>query len=163
MFYDNNPSLIPSLLLVEVGDWSRDGHNESTVYPLHWEGLHPGDNAQKMFENFLDVGAKKMGVDLREEICSDYEDDKLPVKKIQPLYDAIMDLRINVSLLAPFKRMGLEFIDSVLQKDGGVADAKDYVFLIYLQACVGAGVALPITLIDRSSSKIGGYGLFSVG
>lgn len=163
MFYDNNPSLIPSLLLVEVGDWSRDGHNESTVYPLHWEGLHPGDNAQKMFENFLDVGAKKMGVDLREEICSDYEDGKLPAKKLQPLYDAIMDLRININVQTPFRTMGLELLDSTFQKDGQIEDNKDYVFLIYLQACVGAGVALPITLIDRSSSKIGGYGLFSVG
>lgn len=163
MFYSNKLTALHTMLIVEVGDWSRDGHNESKIFPLHWEGLHPGDDAQKMFENFLDVGAKTLGVDLREDVCGDYEDRILPVKKIQPLYDAIMDMRININVQAPFRRMGMEMLDSTIQNDGEVGDVIDFVFLVYLQACVGAGVALPITRVDRSSSKIGGYGLFSAG
>ena len=134
MFYSNKLTALHTMLIVEVGDWSRDGHNESKIFPLHWEGLHPGDDAQKMFENFLDVGAKTLGVD-----------------------------RININVQAPFRRMGMEMLDSTIQNDGEVGDVIDFVFLVYLQACVGAGVALPITRVDRSSSKIGGYGLFSAG
>lgn len=163
MFFKEKLAALQTMLLVEVGDWSRDGHNESTIFPLHWEGLHLGDNAQGMFENFLDVGAQKLGIDLREELCQEYEDDKLPADKIQPLYDAVMDLRINDNIHAPFRRMGLDILDGKIVSDGRVGDNIDFVFLIYLQACVGAGSTLPITYVKRSSCKIGGYGLFSVG
>lgn len=156
--HDENPNIFS----IEIGDWSHDGHNKSEKFMLIWDGIHPGDDINAIFQNYLDAGASKLGFSIVKDLCTEFEDDTLPVERLQRIYDVVMDSRLNFPIAHLYRHLKIDLQDSKVEKFGRIGPVRDFVYLVYLQACIGANAVLPIRIIDRQSVKCGGYGLFSV-
>lgn len=157
------PSDLTNVFSIEIGDWSRDGHNQSEVFMLTWDGIHPGDDINALFQNYLDAGAEKIGFSITETLCDEYEDSTLPIRSMQRIYDVVMEARLNFPIALLYRHLKVDLDDSTVVANGQVDTVQDFVYLVYLQACIGANAILPIRIISRPSIKCGGYGLFSCG
>ncbi len=72
---------MPIIRLV-VGDYSGDGHNKSESFYIN--SSLSKKNMQEAYIN----GAKKLGVDLVNDICTNYEDSRLPPEAKKIFMDA---------------------------------------------------------------------------
>lgn len=59
---------LPHMINLVVGDWSHDGHNMTEQSTIKC------NLTKKDLEKAYKKGCKKVGFDLTEEVCADYED-----------------------------------------------------------------------------------------
>ena len=68
-------------VILTVGDWSRDGHNQFDQFRFRC------NKNRKKVEAAYKTGAQMIGFDLTK-YCTDYEDSHIPTAEIQKLSDA---------------------------------------------------------------------------
>ncbi len=76
---------LPHMINLVVGDWSHDGHSmtEQATIKCNLE--------KKDLEKAYEKGSKKVGFDLTEEVCADYEDMSMPAEIVEKLKAAGID------------------------------------------------------------------------
>lgn len=132
-------------IALEVGDWSRDGHNQSEVFIFRC--THTQEQVEKLYEQ----ATKILGWDFSEVVAEAYEDNRISVE------DANKLLTAGVS----FK--GLEWEE--LHPDEGIDDYHLYPELfceVWLRICKLANptLAWEVTNDTTHTIKVGGYGLY---
>ncbi len=75
------PELEHSITLT-LGDWSHDGHSQTEVITVKC------NVDKKDLEKAYKKGTKKVGFDLTEDVCADYEDGSVSDEVIEKLRDA---------------------------------------------------------------------------
>lgn len=136
----DDPSLVHMINLV-VGDWSRDGHSMSETVTI----LSNLD--KESVEEAYKLGTLKVGFDLTEEVCSDYEDMSVPDDVIRKL-----------------KAVGIN-PDAFIEQDGDQwsfhYDYEAFARLWLRIAELGNSTLRYETTDDESPDiNVGGYGLF---
>jgi hypothetical protein len=65
-----------------LGDWSGDGHKQSDKISIK------SNLTDKEILKAYKAGSKKVGFDLINEVCSEYEDNRVSVEKVKALAEA---------------------------------------------------------------------------
>jgi len=71
-------------IILTVGDWSKDGHNQFEVIPT--KSSHNIEDIKKAYKQSVE----KTGVDLSKEVCSEYGDREIKnevTEKLKPYFD----------------------------------------------------------------------------
>lgn len=76
---------LPNRITLVLGDWSHDGHNMTSNFIID------SNLTSKEVESAYKRGASKCGLDLRANVCSDYEDSSISAEDFKKLADAGYD------------------------------------------------------------------------
>ena len=140
-----------SLLLLEVGDWSKDGHSQSDVFYVK-SNLDTSD----LKKAYL-IGAEKFGVDLINEYCINYEDRAVPL-------DLAKSLRKLAKRLRTFKKLFKHDIKIAKLYNLNDVEVTEYEWVrAYLLICKLGNPNLEFKIVDREDGPwidVGGYGLY---
>ena len=129
-------------IAVEVGDWSRDGHNQSEIiYYICTADEHT-------LEMLYAEGTKILGVDLVEDICANYEECYIR----------------DENILAVFLEHGIIDADWI-EDDEMWVEGPDNWAEMYMRICnlgnvLGMEKFAYALSVEPRTLKIGGYGLF---
>lgn len=121
-----------------IGDWSGDGHNITNSIVIKTNLTQ-----QEMIEAYQ-LGVQKIGFDLIEDVCADYEDNKIS----EDVYEKLVasGYKFDDDCVVPSMIEPLEL--------GGSDDYAD-IYLHFVK------IGNPQFVFSYGSSiKIGGYGLF---
>lgn len=142
---------------IEVGDWSKDGHNQSDIFFVECN-MNPGSNDGDWANNDnspntpYSKGSIKVGFDLINKVCNDYEDRSISneyVDKVVELYPKLLD------------EIALEKNDD--DETHNVCDAEAWLNL-YLIICKIGDSEFKYKIVEESKDctlTIGGYGLYN--
>jgi hypothetical protein len=144
-----------SVIKLVVGDWSKDGHNQSDdVYvkvSFKDKGIHP--DVVKDVEKAYKEGSKKLGFDLVKDCCCDYEDNGIEqhfAKKLQEQRVVSKDY--------------FSFNKDLLTRDGKCCldDGPDTFADLYMSIAKFGNPAIEWDFfeLEEGEIKIGGYGLY---
>lgn len=123
-----------NIITLTCGDWSADGHGRTSSDTIRT------NLTQKEIVKAYEKGAKIIGVDLSEDLCTDYEDNAFPGKARQAYADH-----------------GMGFSEY-----GGDSTCLDsYLFTkLYLFTAQVGNPEFKYEVVDSDEITIGGYGLF---
>jgi hypothetical protein len=122
-----------------VGDWSKDGHNQS-------ESVTIRTNLKlQEVQAAYNKGVKKIGFDLLKNCCHDYEDNVIQPQFVEKL-----------------KSSGYKFDenDDLDDEEGWFVDTDIWVELYLFFVKTGNPDFEHEIISDNESIKLGGYGLF---
>jgi hypothetical protein len=71
---------------IVVGDWSHDGHSMTETYTI--ESNLTGDEIEAAYKK----GTEKLGFDLVEDCCAEYEDNQVSLEQIKMLEASGFDI-----------------------------------------------------------------------
>ena len=130
------------ITFLEVGDWSRDGHNMSDIFMVE----HNAESKEALMEAYK-RGCEKIGFDLKNEVATRYEESFLTLEQYEKLMYAGLSL----------EHVYVDNEDSVVY-----IDPEIYVELWMEIAAKGFDGELTWEVTELSSEAIhaGGYGLF---
>lgn len=139
---------LPYLLDLEIGDWSRDGHEKSETIVI--ASNLDSDAIMKAYK----AGAKKIGVDCMKEVCAEYEDNKLS--------EAHWRLYIAAGICTPPFDWVSDAADDPQTGDGiDWIDYEAYTDLFLLTVlCGNPKFRFVYPVRAAKSMPIGGYGVF---
>lgn len=131
---------IMNTIRLSIGDWSRDGHNQSEdVY------IETNLTLDELKEAY-DRGSEKLGFNLIEDYCAEYQDSTIPI------YIAdIIEAKLKISLRDEFNSMldNIRILNTDQWRD------------IFLRTVWYARPNFEYKIIDPEDwMDIGGYGLF---
>jgi hypothetical protein len=144
---------IPLTIKLEVGDWSKDGHNQSDVF------LIQSNLTQQEIELAYKEGCKLVGFDFSKICCQEYEDSSIKAEHIKKLKAA----GINFGSDDPDSDDNpLEF-EEIPNDDGSQSLRPKSFCNIYLEIAKLGNKDFNYKYIKSSkddSIKVGGYGLY---
>lgn len=125
-----------------VGDWSHDGHGKTTNVMIK------SNLTAKQIDEAYDLGKAVVGIDLYNDICSDYQDIDIPADVYAKYIAAGYPAEKNDETGEPY---GVNDLDS-----------RDTYVSLYLYTVKLGNVAFEYTEIPtyKNQVNIGGYGLF---
>lgn len=125
-------------LKIIVGDWSKDGHNQTEEFTIE-SSLN-----EKQLWKAYEAGTKIIGFNLVEDVAHDYEDDMLSLEKINLLKDH-----------------GYENLDGDEDMEEGISLYPDFHLDIFLFIVKLGHPSFEYKELEAAELHIGGYGLFS--
>ena len=124
---------------IEIGDWSHDGHNQSEKHILEVDG------STDIMVDYT-KGSKKLGFDLINDYCEDFEDNSIPREMVHKI-----------------RELGFELeMDDEEEEDDKYYIYTDLYLKIYLIICKIGNPEFEAEIVadkDRTI-QLGGYGLF---
>ena len=121
-----------------LGDWSDDGHGKTSLRAIN------SNLSLKQIENAYTKGSTIVGFDLVNEVCCEYEDASFPKSS----YDSLVN-----------RGFKYEFDDTPDEDDKYHLSYDDFTH-IYLFVVKLGNPKFEHSILNDSSIKIGGYGLF---
>lgn len=134
--------LEPFNITIQLGDWSDDGHGKTSIFNI------TSSLSFKEINRAYKKGAKKIGVDLIEEVCTDYNNSGIGMDLLNKFIEAVFDKK----LFGLTDDMEVEYL---------MLDYESYLNLYFATVSIGNN-KFQYTLVDNDKSiiQIGGYGLF---
>lgn len=133
---------LPYMINLVVGDWSGDGHNKTEQSTIKC------NIEKKELEKAYKKGTKKIGFDLTQEVCEEYEDMSMPITIAEKL-----------------KAAGIDPLEYAEQEEGREDMSFSYDWIAFIKLWLRiAKLGNPNLEYDMSSSdnqniNVGGYGL----
>jgi hypothetical protein len=125
-----------------AGDWSHDGHNATQTYNIS------SNLTQKEIEKAYKKGVKKIGVNLTEDVCADYE--------MRHIQKEDWDKFITSGFVHGWNKKQLNSYTD----EFGIELACEEFLKLYLHTVYCGNNNFEYTILkDNSSIHIGGYGL----
>lgn len=131
----------PNNITLQLGDWSHDGHGLTATYSI------TSSLSIKEINKAYKKGVKKIGVDLGEDICRDYEENFISMQYLHSFIEAgYTSNYFNIS-------------NSI---DGGSVLTQEEYLQLYLFTVKIGNNKFEYTLVNDKETiiQIGGYGLF---
>lgn len=137
-----------------AGDWSHDGHGMTDNIFIKSNLTH------KQIEKAYKAGAKKIGIDLVEDVCEEYEDTRLP----EDLFMKLEETGFDVQSLHPYldTKWSEEELEDIRSGQEDVHLYGDKFAEIYLHFCKIGNPDFQYEIVSDSAPRIhiGGYGCF---
>lgn len=134
-----------------VGDWSRDGHNQFDTFTV------VANVSLKEFQTAYKSGTKKLGVDIIESLCCDYEDMSVPEDVVQKFIAA----GLNPDDLFIIKDVDVDVdVDEDDEKEYSLENSENWVDIIFAVVKLGNSTIECEVPNNNKNWNVGGYGLF---
>jgi len=137
-------SELEHFITLTLGDWSHDGHSQTDVITVRC------NVDKKDLEKAYKKGTKKLGFDLTEDVCADYE-----------------DMSASADVIEKLKTAGIkpeDFIENEDEDDEGWSFAYNVEAFasLWLRIAQLGDPDLKYELVETNPNNIniGGYGLF---
>lgn len=142
----------PHMVNLVLGDWSGDGHSMTETVTIR------SNLDKKALEAAYKKGAKKLGVDVEDDVASDYEDATISVEQWQKFADAGMTLEQLFDGAEYETKEAQEAIDDEEDNFGIWCDAFSRLWLFTAKQG-NPEFEYTIEKDDSPNINIGGYGL----
>lgn len=151
------------MITLQAGDWSCDGHGLTETWVIE------SNLSRKELEAAYKKGKKVMDVDLVEDVCEEYEDDKISIDLIKKLNETGFDInklhpivKGKLSIDEEGEIVGKPELDEFDINHAGISIGSENFKDIYLHFCKVGNANFKFKELSSREEvvQIGGYGLF---
>lgn len=137
-----------------IGDWSRDGHNQSESF------VYECNLTRSQIINAYNRGAKLIGFDLVSDVADDYKDNRISWENLQKLRAAGFKSELDCEL-TPEEAERENTSKYYTYESGAYLDVESFMEIYLFFVRTGdSSFEYKLAVQDNNDIKIGGYGLF---